>query len=114
MNACSNFCFDVGGGRRSTGSMGSEGKAPEEAQDRKRWDYDSDTAQELADHISKRVEGDQNFINYGERLDESERKTAVLKVWKDILKRCKVHPLFVEPSLLPRSYDKKVNRLALA
>ena len=57
--------------------MGSEGKAPEEAQDRKRWDYDSDTAQELVDHISKRVEGDQNFINYGERLDESERKTAV-------------------------------------
>ena len=43
--------------------MGSEGKAPEEAQDRNRWDYDSDTAQELADHISKRVEGDQNFIN---------------------------------------------------
>ena len=90
--------------------MGSEGKAPEEAQDRKRWDYDSDTAQELADNISKRVDGEQNFINYGERLDESERKTAVLKVWKDILKRCKVHPLFVEPSLHSRSTSSSTSR----
>ena len=99
--------------------MGSEdeapeqSEAPEEAQNRKRWDYDSDTAQELADHISRRVEGDQNFMNYGEKLDDSERKTAVLKVWKDVLQRCKVHPLFVEPSLHPMHMIRKVNRIAM-